>query len=218
MSLVSLSLAFWSQLVTRWNSTLLHSILPFPSCSLRRLPSSPCRPHSPMLHSIHPGTGPHSFAKMTVMDDTYIVTELSYYKEQLAWPDCQHEYLILLVQLRPSSNQSSAPDGPGPFQFKVSCTITGRSLPARLGLWGHAENTIKACGSAAAAATIQDQHQWIWKHLKMLYKIIINPTFSIVSIIIIIRKLIICMCRYRSRSLITTTKVMPKYLESQCLV
>ena len=88
----------------------------------------------------------------------YIVTELSHYKERSAWPDCQHEYLILLIQLRPSPNES---DGLGPFQLKVSCTITGCLLPACLGLWGHAENTIKVCGSAAA---IQDQqlHHLAW--------------------------------------------------------
>ena len=70
MSLVSLSLAVWNQLVTRWNSTLLHSILPFPSHSLKRLPSSPCKLHSPMLHPMCPGTGSHLFVKMTVTDDT----------------------------------------------------------------------------------------------------------------------------------------------------
>ena len=77
----------------------------------------------------------------------------------MAWPDCQRKYLILLVQLRPSPNES---DGPGPFQLKVFRTITGRSLPTRLGLWGHAENTIKVRGSAAAAIQDQQLHCLTW--------------------------------------------------------
>ena len=141
--------------------TVFYSSLPFPLAE--KAAESPMQATLTNAASYAPGNW-LSLVRENNHNRQYIVTELSHYKERSAWPDCQHEYLILLVQLRPSPNQSSAPDGPGPFQLKISHTITGHSLPACLGLWGHAEDTIEVRGSAAAAAAIQDQqlHRLAW--------------------------------------------------------
>jgi hypothetical protein len=89
----------------------------------------------------------------------YIVTALSHYKEKSPWPDCQHEYLVLFIQLRPSPHQSAAPDS---FQIKVSRTITGHALPARLGLWGPAADIVEVRGFAPAAIQDQQLHLLTW--------------------------------------------------------
>jgi hypothetical protein len=113
----------------------------------------------------------------------YIVTALSHYKKKSAWPDCEHEYLILFIQLRSlSPHQSSAPDS---FQIKVSRTIIGHALPARLGLWGPATNTIEVHGSAPAAIQDQQLHLLTWApdDAPSLFTIsfLINEIHSIIS-------------------------------------
>ena len=93
------------------------------------------------------------FVRENDPDNQYLVTAVEHYKEPSAWPDCQHEYLILSVQLRPHPHRS-IPTDPNTFLIKVSRTIVGHTLPARLGLWGPAADTI-----TTVPGDVPHQHQ-----------------------------------------------------------
>ena len=135
----------------------LYSSLPFPLAE--KVAESPMEAALSNVASHTPG----NWFDLVLQNDPnrqYVVTAVSHYKEQSAWPNYQHEYLILSIQHKPS-HQSSAP-GSVTFQIKVSRTITGHALPARLGLWGSAADTIEVRGSATAAIPDRQLHRLTW--------------------------------------------------------
>lgn len=77
-------------------------------------------------------------------DRQYVVTAVSHYKEHSPFPDFQHEYILLFVQDRTPSFQPTI----APLAIRVSRSITNHSLPARLGLWGPADDTVAVLGVA----------------------------------------------------------------------
>ena len=79
----------------------------------------------------------------------YIVTEAAQYKEWPPFPDYQHEYITLTIQPHPS--QPQPPEGP--VIIKVSRTILGNTISARLGIYGDATDTISILGRTATYRT-----------------------------------------------------------------
>ena len=76
----------------------------------------------------------------------YIVTQAAHYKERPPFPDFQHEFITLTVQLRPGLHSQPPED---PVLIKVSRTILGNTILARLGIYGAVTDTIRVLGSAA---------------------------------------------------------------------
>ncbi|KAF8120806.1 hypothetical protein EV363DRAFT_1367851 [Boletus edulis] len=71
----------------------------------------------------------------------YLVTALSHYTQRRLFPDCQHEYIVL----------------------EVSRTIRNGSLPARLGLWGPATDTVDILPSGTQFPHAR-LHRLTWAH------------------------------------------------------
>jgi hypothetical protein len=74
-------------------------------------------------------------------DGQYIIIAMSHFKERSPWPNFQHKFLLFFVQRRPPPNQLEPTAAP--VVIKVSRTIIDPVLPARLGLWGPAADTIR---------------------------------------------------------------------------
>ncbi|KAG6370542.1 hypothetical protein JVT61DRAFT_11330 [Boletus reticuloceps] len=89
--------------------------------------------------------------------ECYVVTDLFHYKEQKAFPDFQHEYIVLRVQ--PKSSSTSAPPH---TDIKISRTIRNHALPTRLGLWGSATDTVEV-QSPPSAVPVQQIHRLTWQ-------------------------------------------------------
>ena len=92
-------------------------------------------------------------------DQHYVVTAVSHYREKSPWPDFQPEYLALVVQPHPDEPQPVI----APTLIKVSRNVLGHALPARLGLWGSADDTVTVMGPAADIQ-LHDKllHQLTW--------------------------------------------------------
>jgi len=105
---------------------------PVPQSFMQTTLSNTGQVHSPAnwLRLVHQGDPDHH----------YIVTTLSHYKEQSLFPNFQHEYIVLYIQLRAQQ--------PPPIitAIRVSRTIANHTPTARLGLWGSAEDTVTILG------------------------------------------------------------------------
>ncbi|KAF8447331.1 hypothetical protein L210DRAFT_3525965 [Boletus edulis BED1] len=88
----------------------------------------------------------------------YVVTALSHYTERRPFPDCQHEYIVLEVEERNPTSPK-----PPPVIIKVSRTIRNGSLPARLGLWGPATDTVDILPSGTQFPHAR-LHRLTWPH------------------------------------------------------
>ena len=133
-------------------------------CSSLPFPLSEKVTESPMQAALTDGQShtPRDWRRLVRQNDPdrqYVVTAMSHYKEQPPRPDCQHEYLLLFVQLRPHPHQST----PAPVTsiLKVSRTIIGRALPARLGLWGPTRDTISTNHQLPRDSS-ERLHHFIW--------------------------------------------------------
>ena len=76
----------------------------------------------------------------------YVVTQVAHYKERPPLPGFQHEFVTLTVQLRPTVQPQPPED---PVLIRVSRTIPGNTILARLGIYGAATDTVEVLGSAA---------------------------------------------------------------------
>ncbi|KAF8443314.1 hypothetical protein L210DRAFT_948726, partial [Boletus edulis BED1] len=89
--------------------------------------------------------------------ERYVVTDVFHYKEQNAFPDFQHEYLVLRVEEHPPSTPAT------PFiDIRVSRTIRNHALPAKLGLWGSATDTVEV-QAPPSAVPVQEIHRLTWQ-------------------------------------------------------
>ena len=101
----------------------------------------------------------------------YIVTEVHLYKEKAPFPDLQHEYILLIIRSRASSEA---------YCVKVSRSIKGNSFLARVGIYGPADDTVITLGnhsSVNVAHALAHSHNllrrltWTPEHAPPLLKI-----------------------------------------------
>ncbi|KAF8550203.1 hypothetical protein OG21DRAFT_446929 [Imleria badia] len=122
---------------------ILYSSFPFPSSPAEK-PAIPVSDMQAVLSNTAPQTAVAWFHLVHEHDPhhRYVVTEVTHYKPRSPWPDCQHEYIIMSVQRRPLPGEPLPEPAAAPILVKASRTITGRALPARLGLWGPSDDTV----------------------------------------------------------------------------
>ena len=83
----------------------------------------------------------------------YIVTEVHLYKEEAPFPDLQHEYILLIIRSRASSEA---------YCVKASRSIKGNSFLARMGIHGPADDTVTTLGNHSlvnVAHTLAHSHK-----------------------------------------------------------
>ncbi|KAF8443321.1 hypothetical protein L210DRAFT_3535555 [Boletus edulis BED1] len=90
--------------------------------------------------------------------ERYVITDVFHFKEQKAFPDFKHEYIVLRVQPKSSSCTSAPPH----TDIKLSRTIRNHGLSARLGLWGSATDTVEV-QAPPSAVPVQEIHRLTWQ-------------------------------------------------------
>ena len=119
-------------------------------------------PMEAVLSNIQPNP-PRNWLRLIRQHDPngqYVVIAMSHFKERSTWPDLQHEFLLLFVQLRPPPNQL-APTA-APIAIKVSRTIFDHAILAQLGLWGPAVDTVHPTTSTQTEGAERLQHfTWV---------------------------------------------------------
>ena len=158
-----MSFVFLSPILKPTADTMEFYLVAF--CSSLPFPLSEKVTESPMQAALTDGQShtPRDWRCLVHQNDPdrqYIVTAVSHYKERSPWPDCQHEYLLLFVQLRPHPHQSTS--APVTSVLKVSRTIVGHALPARLGLWGPTRDTISTNHQLPRDGSAERLHHLVW--------------------------------------------------------
>ncbi|KAG8220580.1 hypothetical protein J3R82DRAFT_2801 [Butyriboletus roseoflavus] len=132
-------------------------LYPYALASLSQTEKPTKTPKSPTQNLLanHTPRTPHAwFDNVNQWDPErrYVITEISLYKERTVF-GYQHEFVLLVTQPRQTAQTTS--EDFAPVTIRVSRTIAGDSLPARLDLWGTANDKFTILGDLG---TIQMEH------------------------------------------------------------